>query len=75
MAKPRKVQRVREPQKTVVETTPGTQSADSASKVKRLSTTEQFQQEYAYVLKDLRLIFVLAGVMFALLIIINLVLR
>ncbi len=70
MAKAKRVQRVREPQPTVVEASP---VADS--KTKRLSSTEQFQQEYAYVLKDLRFIFVLAGIMFALLIIINLVLR
>ena len=39
-----------------------------------LSAAEQFQQDYAYVLKDLRRVFILAGIMFALLIILNLVL-
>lgn len=39
-----------------------------------LSAQEQFQLEYAYVLKDLRRVFILAGIMFALLIILNLVL-
>lgn len=70
MAKAKRVQRVREPQAAPAEAQP---AADS--KTKRLSSTEQFQQEYAYVLKDLRFIFVLAGIMFALLIIINLILR
>ena len=36
---------------------------------------EDFQVEYAYVLKDLRRVFILAGVMFVLLIALNLVLR
>jgi len=37
--------------------------------------TEDFQVEYAYVLKDLRLVFILAGVMFVLLIALNLILQ
>jgi hypothetical protein len=36
---------------------------------------EAFKEEYAYVLKDLRHVFILAGVMFVLLIVLNLVLR
>jgi hypothetical protein len=36
---------------------------------------EDFQVEYAYVLKDLRTIFILAGLMFVLLIALNLVLQ
>ena len=36
---------------------------------------EDFQVEYAYVLKDLRRVFVLAGIMFVLLIALNLVLQ
>lgn len=40
-----------------------------------LTTEQQFQQEYAYVIKDLRRIFVLAAVMFTLLIVLNIVLR
>lgn len=42
---------------------------------RKLSTTEQFQQEYAYVIRDLRTVFILAAVMFALLIILNIVLQ
>lgn len=36
---------------------------------------EQFQQEYAYVIKDLRRVFLLAAAMFVLLIVLNLVLQ
>lgn len=36
---------------------------------------EDFQVEYAYVLKDLRTVFILAGAMFVLLIALNLILR
>jgi len=35
----------------------------------------EFQQEYAYVIKDLRYIFILAGVMFTILILLNLFLQ
>ena len=41
----------------------------------QLSSTEQFRQEYAYVVKDLRRVLVLAVIMFALLIAINLLLQ
>ena len=37
--------------------------------------TEDFQVEYAYVLKDLRTIFILAALMFILLIALNLILQ
>jgi hypothetical protein len=40
-----------------------------------LSSEEEFRQEYAYVIRDLRHIFLLAGVMFALLILTNLLLQ
>ena len=36
---------------------------------------DDFQVEYAYVLKDLRTVFILAGAMFVLLIALNLILR
>ncbi|MEM7335371.1 MAG: hypothetical protein AAF490_25055 [Chloroflexota bacterium] len=42
---------------------------------KKLSKDEQFRLEYAYVLKDLRTVFILAGIMFALLIALNIFLR
>lgn len=41
----------------------------------KLNPEEQFRQEYAYVLKDLRQVLILAVVMFALLIALNLFLR
>ncbi len=42
---------------------------------KQQKTAEKFRIEYAYVIKDLRTIFILAAIMFTLLIVINLVLR
>ena len=41
----------------------------------QLSSTEQFRQEYAYVVKDLRRVLILAAFMFALLIALNLLLQ
>lgn len=38
-------------------------------------SSEQFREEYGYVIRDLRRVFVLAAVMFTLLIVLNLVLR
>ncbi len=40
-----------------------------------LSATDQFRFDYAYVIKDLRRVLILAGTMFALLIILNLILQ
>lgn len=56
------------------------QAAQSASEQvnetpARRDSTERFRQEYAYVLKDLRHILLLAVAMFILLIVLNLVLR
>jgi hypothetical protein len=42
---------------------------------KQLSSSEQFRLEYAYVVKDLRRVLILAALMFALLITLNLVLQ
>ena len=41
----------------------------------RMSSAERFQLEYAYVIKDLRYILLLAIAMFALLILLNIFLR
>lgn len=41
----------------------------------RISSVEQFRLDYAYVVKDLRRVLLLAGAMFALLIILNLLLQ
>lgn len=51
-----------------------TAEAKAALKTK-LNPEEQFRQEYAYVLKDLRQVLILAIAMFALLILLNVVLR
>lgn len=40
---------------------------------KKRDSTSAFAQEYAYVLKDLRRVFILAAVMFVLLIVLNIV--
>jgi hypothetical protein len=48
---------------------------NGASDTPKLSPEEQFRQEYAYVIKDLRQVLVLAVLMFALLIVLNVVLR
>jgi len=42
---------------------------------KQQKMAEKFRFEYAYVIKDLRTIFILAGIMFTLLIALNLYLR
>lgn len=41
----------------------------------KLTKAEQFRLDYAYVLQDLRTVFILAGIMFALLIALNLFLQ
>ncbi len=51
-------------------------SANAKTKLKtRVNPAEQFREEYAYVLKDLRQVLILAVIMFALLIALNLVLQ
>ncbi|MEZ4591241.1 MAG: hypothetical protein R3D55_08865 [Chloroflexota bacterium] len=51
------------------------QTADSANAVdKKKDSNTAFAQDYAYVLKDLRRVFLLAAIMFVLLIVLNLVL-
>lgn len=51
------------------------ESSTAAAAESKLSKGEQFRLEYAYVYKDLRTVFILAGVMFALLITLNLILQ
>lgn len=41
--------------------------------VRRISSPEELEEEYAYVIRDLRQILLLAAVMFALLIVLNLI--
>ena len=66
MGKDRKSRRARLRQQTADDTIQADKKRDSNA---------SFNQEYAYVLKDLRRIFVLAAVMFILLIVLNLVLQ
>lgn len=66
MAKDRASRRARLRQQTV---------DDSSATDKKRDSNASFAEEYAYVLKDLRWVFVLAAVMFVLLIVLNLVLQ
>ncbi|MBK7894618.1 MAG: hypothetical protein IPJ90_06975 [Anaerolineaceae bacterium] len=51
------------------------QTAENANVVdKKRDSNTTFAQEYAYVLKDLRRVFLLAAIMFVLLIVLNIVL-
>ena len=61
--RPRKRSRTNEAAAAIVE--------DQAP-TKSLTAQEEFEAEYAYVLKDLRWVFILAAIMFALLIALNL---
>ena len=65
MAKDRASRRARLRQQTADDTTTADKKRDSNA---------AFAQEYAYVLKDLRRVFILAAVMFVLLIILNIIL-
>lgn len=49
--------------------------AVDSTTIQRISSVEQFRLDYAYVVKDLRRVLLLAGAMFALLIILNLLLQ
>ena len=69
----KKVRRVRQP-RAVSPSDENGEEAKTALKT-RLNPEAQFRQEYAYVLKDLRQILVLAILMFGLLIALNLILR
>jgi hypothetical protein len=51
-----------------------TAAAEVKTPSKSITAQEEFEAEYAYVLKDLRWVFILAAIMFALLIVLNLIL-
>ena len=51
------------------------QTAVTREPASKQTSAEEFRQEYSYVLKDLRRILILAAIMFALLIVLNLVLQ
>jgi hypothetical protein len=63
---------VREPSLPVAEQK---QAAAAAMAERKQESAEQFEREYAYVVRDLQHIFVLAAIMFILLIVLNLLLR
>ncbi len=77
----KKVRRVKKKRQQKKHTAPAqegiktTTPAAETSTGPQLSTTEQFRQEYAYVVKDLRRVLILAAIMFALLITLNLLLQ
>lgn len=81
----KKVRRVRKPAPertaassatTVTEPVESSSTAGKSGKTSRSeSTAEEFRSEYAYVLKDLRRVFLLAALLFALLIVLNLILQ
>ena len=79
----KKVRRVRRPQPAAPEPevtakapAPERPRATKAAPPARAqSTAERFQDEYGYVVKDLRRVFLLAAAMFILLIVLNLVLQ
>jgi len=76
----KKVRRVKKKRKSKMRTEPAQEDAiltasTSETTEQQLSSTEQFRLEYAYVVKDLRRVLILAALMFALLIALNLLLR
>lgn len=64
--------KVRRPRRRQIETSVETEEEKTTSK--SLTAQESFEKEYAYVLSDLRWVFILAAIMFGLLIAINLIL-
>ena len=70
----KKRQRKTEPTEAQEVTSSSASASDTADETKS-STTDHFQLEYAYVVKDLRRVLILAAIMFALLIALNLLLQ
>lgn len=66
--------RVRRPRKRSVEGGLVTAAAEEKTPSKSMTAQEEFEAEYGYVLKDLRWVFILAAIMLALLIVLNLIL-
>jgi len=73
----RKVRRVRKTHAQQKTTTSAGKvpSAGQTNGKPRQTSAERFRQEYAYVIKDLRRVFILAAAMFILLVVLNLALR
>ena len=82
MAKSKRVRRVKSPQKVQQERiqeaavlTPPKQKKSGTAAASSISSSKDLSEEYAYVIKDLRRVFLIAAAMFAILIILNLILQ
>ena len=64
--------KVRRPRRRQIDTS--TDESEEQASSRSLSAQETFEKDYAYVLSDLRWVFILAAIMFALLIALNLIL-
>ena len=76
--KVRRVKKKRQQKKHTAPAQEGIKTTTPAAEIftePQMSSTEQFRLEYAYVVKDLRRVLVLAAIMFALLIALNLLLQ
>jgi hypothetical protein len=65
----------KKPRKTAVSKKSNSTINTNGNIEKKKTAEDRFRLEYAYVLRDLRTVFILAGVMFALLIALNLILQ
>jgi hypothetical protein len=72
--KVRRVKKGKRPELATESTTASEKTAEKVAAAKETSA-EAFQQEYAYVVRDLRRVLLLSGAMFVLLIALNLLLR
>lgn len=70
----KRVRRVRQARRKQTNNEQSESMPSSSRPRSRQDAAEKFQQEYAYVIKDLRNILILAVIMFILLIILNLIL-
>ncbi len=74
--KVRRVKKKKKARSAVADTATAEPSSEPAAEPSlKLSPAERFRQEYNYVVKDLQRVLLLSGVMFILLIVLNLLLR
>lgn len=66
--------KVRRPRKRQIDNTGSAGADEEKNASKSITAQEAFETEYAYVLNDLRWVFILAAIMFALLIALNILL-
>ncbi|MCL4867719.1 MAG: hypothetical protein KJ063_02020 [Anaerolineae bacterium] len=71
MSSGKKIRRVRRPQSTPSRAATPAPITSPAPKPQYASSEEELREEYAYVLQDLRRVFILAAAMFLLLILVN----